>query len=638
MQVCGKKFSASSNLKAHAVVHTGERRFQCAECGKAFATSSHLKTHTVVHSGRRPYQCEICLREFSVSSNLRSHMFIHTGERRHECQVCRKQFTSSSHVKTHMLTHSGERPHKCDLCAKSFAVVSNLKAHRKIHLGQKDHACDVCGKLFYTSSDMKSHRTMHTGERPYQCDVCHERFGKRSNMRAHMLTHTGERPFQCGRCPKRFAKASTLRTHTAKWHPPQESAVATPSASALSKDGASASTAAQTTSSCGEPSPTCVSSQATMMLDNPTECLFRSSRASGVPATRRVNAAFRPISFILIIVACYTSYRCIREWNALDQLVAEQRTVDDFIEMLLRSAAAQSHSYAHVMPSFSRRPCAKGRGSSVHLEIRSICAVRGMVSSAEASAHEVATTVAVVTSSDVSLTGSPTSSYQHYLAPTTVSIGGHIENITIPAQVSVTSPGVAVAAAATSQNLVRILAAASQQNYSSPSSTPTTSRLTTTGLGLPSSSSRLSATSPAALLATTQPPAQQQAIVMDTLTQDEQQRLLSYSSGVMASPSPPRTPQRSPTVSSLSALPPQFAVPPKQSTTNVLPVPPLPPPPLPVSSPTASTSGTAVSSPTRPGGLLQLVGVELPRAAKRIKLEVRPPANEEVAAMRQRVY
>nr|XP_037271467.1 zinc finger protein 98-like [Rhipicephalus microplus] len=269
-QVCGKKFSASSNLKAHAVVHTGERRFQCAECGKAFATSSHLKTHTVVHSGRRPYQCEICLREFSVSSNLRSHMFIHTGERRHECQVCRKQFTSSSHVKTHMLTHSGERPHKCDLCAKSFAVVSNLKAHRKIHLGQKDHACDVCGKLFYTSSDMKSHRTMHTGERPYQCDVCHERFGKRSNMRAHMLTHTGERPFQCGRCPKRFAKASTLRTHTAKWHPPQESAVATPSASALSKDGASAIVAPARAAGASKSPPCITLAVAATAEDTPT--------------------------------------------------------------------------------------------------------------------------------------------------------------------------------------------------------------------------------------------------------------------------------------------------------------------------------------------------------------------------------
>ncbi|XP_054919967.1 helicase domino isoform X3 [Dermacentor andersoni] len=261
--------------------------------------------------------------------------------------------------------------------------------------------------------------------------------------------------------------------------------------------------------------------------------------------------------------------------------------------------------------------------------------VRSMVSSAEASALEVATTVAVVTSSDVSLTGSPTSSsYQHYLAPATVSIGGHIQNITIPAQVSVTSPGVAVAAASPSQNLARILAAASQQGYSSPPA-PGTSRAVTTVSGLLSSSSRLAATSPAALLATTQPPAQQQAIVMDTLTQDEQQRLLSYSS-LMASPSPPRTLQRSPTTTT-NALPPQFVVPPKQSTTNVLPVPPPPPPPA--SSPTASTSGVvAVSGPTRPGGLLQLVGVESPRAAKRIKLEEQPPANEEVAAMRQRVY
>uniref|UniRef100_A0A1E1X3Q5 Putative chromatin remodeling complex wstf-iswi small subunit n=1 Tax=Amblyomma aureolatum TaxID=187763 RepID=A0A1E1X3Q5_9ACAR len=243
--------------------------------------------------------------------------------------------------------------------------------------------------------------------------------------------------------------------------------------------------------------------------------------------------------------------------------------------------------------------------------------MRSVVSSAEASAHEVATTV--VSSSDVSLTGS-TTSYQHYLAPA-VSIGGHIQNITIPAQVSVTSPGVAVAAATPSQNLARILAAASQQGYSSPP-LPSVARTAAGGL---LGSSRLAATSPAALLATTQPPAQQQAIVMDTLTQDEQ-RLHSYS--FMTSLSPPRTPQRSPTTA--AALPPQFVVPPKQ--TPVLS--PAPPP----ASPSTSTGGaTPPPPPARPGGLLQLVGVECPRAAKRIKLEERPPANEEVASMRYRV-
>ncbi|KAK8769146.1 hypothetical protein V5799_014390 [Amblyomma americanum] len=242
--------------------------------------------------------------------------------------------------------------------------------------------------------------------------------------------------------------------------------------------------------------------------------------------------------------------------------------------------------------------------------------VRSMVSPAEASAHEVATTV--VASSDVTLTGSP-ASYQHYLAPA-VSIGGHIQNITIPAQVSVTSPGVAVAAATPSQNLARILAAASQQGYSSPPA-PSVARTAAAGqLG----SNRLADTA-AALLATTQPLAQQQAIVMDTLTQDEQ-RLHSYS--FMTSPSPPRTPQRSPTMA--TALPPQFVVPPKQ--THVLP--PVPP----STSPSTSTGGvTAPPAPARSGGLLQLVGVECPRAAKRIKLEERPPASEEVAAMRQRV-
>ncbi|CAN8016135.1 unnamed protein product [Ixodes persulcatus] len=227
--------------------------------------------------------------------------------------------------------------------------------------------------------------------------------------------------------------------------------------------------------------------------------------------------------------------------------------------------------------------------------------VRSVAPPAETSAHQVATTVSVVTSSGVPITG--TASYQHFLAPA-VSMGGHIQNITIPAQVSVTSPGVAVAAASPSQqNLARILAVANQHGYGSPGSAK--------GLLSPPRVARLAATSPAALLATTQPLAQQQAIVMDTMHDDDgghHQYVVQPATSPQVVPRPP-PPSPPPTA--------QFLVPKRTA---------LPP---------SSTTSSGVGSPARVGGL---VGVECPRASKRPKLEERPAASEEVAALRQRIH
>ncbi|CAN7987351.1 unnamed protein product [Ixodes pacificus] len=227
--------------------------------------------------------------------------------------------------------------------------------------------------------------------------------------------------------------------------------------------------------------------------------------------------------------------------------------------------------------------------------------VRSVAPPAETSAHQAATTVSVVTSSGVPITG--TASYQHFLAPA-VSMGGHIQNITIPAQVSVTSPGVAVAAASPSQqNLARILAVANQQGYGSPGGAK--------GLLSPPRVARLAATSPAALLATTQPLAQQQAIVMDTMHDDDgghHQYVVQPATPPQVAPRPP-PPSPPPTA--------QFLVPKRTA---------LPP---------SSTTSSGVGSPARVG---VLVGVECPRASKRPKLEERPAASEEVAALRQRIH
>ncbi|XP_064459250.1 helicase domino-like isoform X2 [Ornithodoros turicata] len=212
-----------------------------------------------------------------------------------------------------------------------------------------------------------------------------------------------------------------------------------------------------------------------------------------------------------------------------------------------------------------------------------------------------------------------TSSYQHYLIPG-VSIGGQIQNVTIPAQVAVSmheqqSPGGGEGVSSPTslgspQNLARILAVATQ-GYGARSPAP--AKISQAQGPSPRPTARLT---PAALLATTQPAAQQQAIVMDSLH--------SYSLPSGASSHvvvPPRTvyhpqgTQKVTTVQSSGQPTGHFAVPKRTL---------------------SSSSGVAVKGAG--GGGVPVSGAESARAAKRPKLEARPPATEEVAAMRQKIH
>ncbi|KAL1484048.1 hypothetical protein MTO96_032799, partial [Rhipicephalus appendiculatus] len=125
---------------------------QCGVCEKVFNCRWRLRAHLLIHAGEKPYACNVCDRKYARKDGLVIHNRTHTGERPYECRSCPAAFTSSGTLKRHMMSHTGERPHQCDACGKRFASKSKLLRHTRTHSGKKMFDCDVCGRKFSTSS------------------------------------------------------------------------------------------------------------------------------------------------------------------------------------------------------------------------------------------------------------------------------------------------------------------------------------------------------------------------------------------------------------------------------------------------------------------------------------------------------
>lgn len=46
-----------------------------------FFQVAHLRAHVLIHTGEKPYPCDICGTHFRHLQTLKSHMRIHTGEK-----------------------------------------------------------------------------------------------------------------------------------------------------------------------------------------------------------------------------------------------------------------------------------------------------------------------------------------------------------------------------------------------------------------------------------------------------------------------------------------------------------------------------------------------------------------------------
>ena len=65
----------------HQPVHTGEKKYTCANCRKNFSSQQSLRRHQSVHMVEKKYNCEQCGKHFSTTLSLKRHQIYHRREK-----------------------------------------------------------------------------------------------------------------------------------------------------------------------------------------------------------------------------------------------------------------------------------------------------------------------------------------------------------------------------------------------------------------------------------------------------------------------------------------------------------------------------------------------------------------------------
>ncbi|XP_045539760.1 gastrula zinc finger protein XlCGF26.1 [Papilio machaon] len=233
---CPRTFTDRYYLRKHVTYRHKDRRVTCAHCMKTYANKDVLKNHIQLRHPtvfppaelKKTIVCNECGKAFKSPSQLKAHSLKHSSEKKFYCVECDKSFKSENTLKQHLkLTarhvNPSELQYLCTQCDRRFGIKRDLERHmNRIHLNIRPYKCDLCEKAFNNSWCVKKHKKIsHEGyKRPYifPCTMCDKIFDQKSILKSHIRTHTGERPFQCTICPAKFTQSSSLGTHTKLVH------------------------------------------------------------------------------------------------------------------------------------------------------------------------------------------------------------------------------------------------------------------------------------------------------------------------------------------------------------------------------------------------------------------------------------
>ena len=102
------KFTKTTSIKNHEMIHTGEKQFVCEYCDKKFITNIKLKRHEQTHMNKKKnkkkdknerFPCYICGADFARMDIFQKHFStIHERKKPYECHICNSSFSQKHHM------------------------------------------------------------------------------------------------------------------------------------------------------------------------------------------------------------------------------------------------------------------------------------------------------------------------------------------------------------------------------------------------------------------------------------------------------------------------------------------------------------------------------------------------------------